>query len=204
MKNYKIKNAKLEEYNSIESPSFAKYSTQLINLAARTAQATRPSVVGKLSDLFPQYQRESENISIEGWKNWYLEKNPDAIEKATRKTYEKMQEYIRTLSQIDESVIREWVEDLVFNKTFLGLYVQEAIIKFLAEVQGETDYRLANSEEESRGIDGFVGNKAYSVKPMSYKEEASHLLEVIDAYMVYYKKERDGLDIEVEDDENNS
>lgn len=60
-------------------------------------------------------------------------------------------------------------------------------------------YRLATPEEESKGIDGYVGDTAYSVKPVSYKN-MTHLQEKIPVKMVYYVKTSDGLEIEIEED----
>ena len=205
MKKYKISNDKISIYNNIEIPVFPKYVTQLINLVAGTAQATRPCVVGQLSEMFPQYCKEcKEIINIDGWKKWYLSKMPYAIEISTRKIFLMMQQYKRAMDSIDYEMIRTWVEDLIFNKTFTGMFVQEAIIKYLGEEVEHQPSRMATPSEESRGIDGYVGDKAYSIKPNTYKEESKHLMEIIEACMVYYEKKKDGLNIEVEDNEDKS
>lgn len=60
------------------------------------------------------------------------------------------------------------------------------------------DYRLATPEEESKGIDGYVGKTAYSIKPDSYKI-MGNLPESIDVKMIYYTKKKTGLSIEVDD-----
>ena len=86
---------------------------------------------------------------------------------------------------------------LVIFKTFNGLYVQKAILASLAEKQCTT-YRLATPSEEAVGIDGYVGNIAYSVKPDTYKT-MGRLSETIDVKMIYYTKTKTGLKIEVED-----
>ncbi len=94
-------------------------------------------------------------------------------------------------------MVSDWVEDLVINKTFNGMYVQKAILAFLADQKGET-YRLATPEEESKGIDGYVGTTAYSIKPDTYKT-MDRLSEIIDVKMIYYTKTQTGLKIEVDD-----
>ena len=205
MKKYKITNSKINDYNNIDIPVFPKYATQLINLVAGTAQGTRPSVVGQLSEMFPEYRKECKGtISVEGWKKWYLRKMPGAIKNSTRKIALMMQQYKKAMESIDYDMIQAWVEDLVFNKTFTGMFVQEAIIKYLGEEVEHKPSRLSTPAEESKGIDGYVGKKAYSIKPNTYKEESKHLMEMIEAYMVYYEKKKDGLIIEVEDDEDKS
>lgn len=206
MREFKIKNDKLHLYNGVEIPVFPKYTTQLLNLVNGTAQATRPAVVGQLSDLFPAYVEEArkkgELVTLEGWKKWYLDRYSAVIEESTRKIALMMQQYRRAMDQIDNEMIRDWVEDLVITKTFTGMFFQEVIIKFLGEVDHKPS-RLSTPEEESKGIDGYVGDNAYSIKPTTYKNESKHLMEVIDAYMVYYEKPKDKkeLRIEVHDDD---
>ena len=57
---------------------FPLYTTQLINIANQNAQGTRPKVVGQMSELI----KKCPNKTYEGWKNWYLEKHPKAINNA--------------------------------------------------------------------------------------------------------------------------
>ncbi len=94
-------------------------------------------------------------------------------------------------------MVQRWVEDLIINKTFNGMYVQKAILASLADLK-DTDYRLATPDEEAKGIDGYVGGVAYSVKPDTYKT-MNRLSETIDVKMIYYTKTKTGLKIEVED-----
>ena len=94
-------------------------------------------------------------------------------------------------------MIKEWVIDLIVNKTFNGLCVQNSILAYLAEISKQK-YRLSLPDEESKGIDGFVGDIAYSIKPMTYKI-MDRLRENIDAKMIYYEKIKTGLKIEIEE-----
>ena len=57
------------------------------------------------------------------------------------------------------------------------------------------DWRLANVEEEARGIDGFVGDTPVQIKSSTYKLEA-RLGENIEIPIVYYDKKKDGISIE--------
>ena len=88
-------------------------------------------------------------------------------------------------------MVENWVEDLVVAKTFNGLYVQKAILASLAERKGTT-YRLATPDEESVGIDGYVGNVPYSIKPDTYKT-MRRLSETIAVKMIYYTKTKTGI-----------
>jgi len=162
---FTIKNEELTILNGSTSVNFPKYTSQLINWANQNAQGTRPKVVGQLSDLFPEYETASDNISLNGWREWYLERHPDAIKNATNKIYSQVTNLSEAIKLIDKDLVRKWVEDLVITKTYNGLYVQDAILSKLAEKSGNS-YRLAVPEEESQGIDGYVGNIPYSIKPI--------------------------------------
>ena len=195
--NFTIKNDDIQVLNGAESPSFPKYTSQLINWANQNAQGTRPVVVGQMSELFPEFMDSGAEMTIAGWREWYTEKYPDAFEKATEKIFAQVQNLREAIPLIDKEIVTRWVEDLVIYKTFNGLYVQKAILASLA-AKKNTTYRLATPEEEAKGIDGFVGRIPYSVKSDTYKT-IGRLSEAIDVKMIYYTKTKTGLKIEVEE-----
>ena len=194
---YTLKNELIENFNESKSFSFPKYTSQLINWANQNAQGTRPVVVGQMSELFPEFMNSGMEITIENWRKWYTEKYPEAFENATDKIFAQVQNLRNAIPLIDREMVEKWVQDLVINKTFNGMYVQKAILASLAERRGTT-YRLATPEEESMGIDGYVGEVPYSVKSDTYKT-MGRLSETIDVKMIYYSKTKTNLKIEVED-----
>ena len=194
---YNLKNESIEGYNNSENYSFPKYTSQLINWANQNAQGTRPKVVGQMSELFPEFVSKTEHVAIEYWKRFYIMHHPDAFNEATDKIYAQIENLRQAIQLIDRDMVQKWVEDLIINKTFNGMYVQKAILASLADLK-DTDYRLATPDEEAKGIDGYVGGVAYSVKPDTYKT-MSRLSETIDVKMIYYSKTKTGLKIEVED-----
>ena len=189
----KISTEEIREYLDIETPEFPKYVAPLINLANQYAQGTRPKVVGQMSELIQEFEGDT----LSDWEEWYLEKKPDAIKNATRKILEKLDEFRDALSKIDESVVEQWVSDLVIVKTFAGLRFQEAILKKGAQLKG-VDYRRANPDEEAKGIDGYIGDVPISIKPYTYKAKSS-LPEHINAKIIYYRKVDDGIEVDFDD-----
>ena len=188
---FKIKNEEIRRLIEIESPEFPKYATQILNLANRDARATRPEVVGQMSELIKEYTGRT----LKEWEEWYLERYPDAIDKATNKILDMINNFKDVIDQIDRSMIRQWVRDLVIVKTFIGLRFQEAVLKKIAEQFG-MKYRLSMPEEERKVIDGYIGDVPVSLKPITYKHEEM-LPEKIDVYIVYYEKQKDGLNISI-------
>lgn len=89
--------------------------------------------------------------------------------------------------EIDEEMVRRWVNDLVLYKTYVGLERnEEAIFEKLAEEYG-CEYERSTSEEESKGIDGYLGDQPVSIKPDTYRQMSS-LQEDIQAPIVYYEE----------------
>ena len=189
-----IKNEELLELNESSTPQFPKYTSQLINLANQNAQGTRPKVVGQLSELFQEYQKNTDEISIDTWKKWYLSKYSKAIEDATNRIYEQIQNLKNAITLIDRDMIQKWVEDLIITKTYNGLYIQKAIFSKIAKIK-QKDFRLAKTEEEAIGIDGYIDNVPYSIKPDTYKT-MSRLSESIEVKIIYYTKTKSGIEIE--------
>jgi probable type-2 restriction enzyme mthZI len=190
LKKIKIKNREIEQLSNAAIYSFPKYTTMLINQVNKTAHGTRSKVVGQMSELIQKFDGQT----LEEWIEWYNKEQPNAVEAATEKIYNQFKKLKAAVMLIDKDLIREWVKDLVYTKTFCGLKVQQAIISFIAGKLGKT-WKLANKKEEGKGIDGYIGETAVQIKSVTYKME-KHLNEVIDVVFIYYEKKKDGLNIE--------
>lgn len=186
----KIDNATIEVWSGAYPYLFPKYTTQIINLLNSNAQGTRPAVVGQLSDLIQEFPGKT----LDDWVLWYAKQKPGAVDAATDRIFNMYQQMSKAFASINREMIEAWVKDLVYNKTFCGLKFQSAIIKFLAD-KYKVRWRLANKKEESKGIDGFVGNVPIQIKPSSYKQEF-RLLEDFEVSIVYYEKRKDGIFLE--------
>src|SRR4030042_1877836 len=117
MKTLKISNNDILTLIEADVSTFPKYATQLINLANQNAQGTRPAVVGQMSELIQEFTGKS----IIEWEKWYIERYPDAIEKATQKVIEMVNNFRKAIDKIDDKMIQNWIKDLVIIKTFIGL-----------------------------------------------------------------------------------
>jgi len=190
---FKIKNNELIEEISGEAKQFPKYTTQIINLANQNSQGTRPKVVGQLSNLIQKCPHKE----YEKWREWYLQQKPEAIENATNKIFPMIEELKKAINKIDKKMVKEWVKDLVIDKTFIGLKFQEAILKRVAKLK-KTTYNLSNPQEESKGIDGFIGDTPVSIKPITYKAK-DMLKERIEVKFIFYDKKKDGINVDISD-----
>lgn len=167
-----------------------KYTGQILNITNRNAQGTRPKIVGQMSELIMKFPGKN----LAEWKKWYTKEYPNALKEATDKVWPMIGKMKVAISKIDRAMVEDYIKDLVIVKTFAGLKFQEAILKKVAEIKNEP-YRLASPADESRGIDGYIGNRAVSIKPETYKKEAQ-LAEKIQGTLIYYSKTSNGLSVE--------
>ena len=190
MPKIKIENDELTQDLVGKTIEFPKYTTQLMNLANSNAQGTRPRVVGQMTELIQEFGGKK----YDDWVIWYQQQMPNAINNATDKIYSMIQNLQTAITLIDRNMVEKWAKDLILTKTFVGLCFQESILKKIASMK-HTSYRLATPEEESTGIDGYVGDVPVSVKPLTYKTKKMYG-EQIEAYIIYYDKKKDGITIE--------
>jgi len=193
MMKLKIPNSEAQELLSGKTYSYPKYATQIMNLANQNAQGTRAKIVGQMSDLIQEF----EGTALAEWEKWYLESHPDAIDNATEKVYAMVTLFKDAILKIDKETVRQWIEELVVVKTFSGLKFQEAILKKIS-LYFKKPYRLAKPDEESKGIDGFIGDKPISIKPMTYKTKMG-LSETINVPIVFYDKKKSEIVIEFDE-----
>lgn len=193
MRTIKISNSEILSLLEKGPVTFPKYATQILNLANQNAQGTRPAVVGQMSELIKEFK----GTKLKDWEEWYLKKHPEAIQKAAEKISEMLEHFKEVMTKIDKEMVELWVRDLVIVKTFVGLKFQEAILKRVAD-NFKVSYRLAEPEEESQGIDGFIDNIAISIKPHTYLTKKS-ISEKIDVPIIYYEKIKDGVRVTFDD-----
>ena len=195
MPKFKISNEYISKCNVAELPEYPKYTTQVINLANQNAGGTRPRNVGQLSELLPEYLSSRGEKSLTGWKEWYIKRYPDAVDNAVDKIWAQVCNLRNCMDYIDKSMVKAWVEDLIFVKTFNGLYYQKAILQKISELE-EKPFRLADPYEEAMNIDGFVGDTAYQIKPDTYDYMKYEVHEEIPCTVVKYRKTSTGIEVE--------
>ena len=105
-----------------------------------------------------------------------------------------IENFKEAINKIDKEIVKKWVDDLVIDKTFIGLKFQEAILKRIAKMKNKS-YRLSTPQEESKGVDGFIGELPVSIKPITYKIK-DMLNEQIEVKIIFYEKKKDGINVD--------
>jgi hypothetical protein len=187
---FTISNEEIAEEFVGDTKIFPKYTTQILNLCNQNAQGTRPSVVGQMSELVQECPYETYGE----WRQWYLSRKPNAIADASQRIKTMVGNLRAAIVLIDDNMIKTWVEDLVIAKSFTGLHFQQAILSRVAKMK-RTTFRIARPDEESKGIDGYIGQEKVSIKPETYKSKLG-LPESIRIPIIYYEKLKDGVRVD--------
>jgi len=170
-----------------------KYIGSVINLGNSFSQATRPKHVGQMSELIQKFRDESVDHDVTAWESFYDEKvGSEKIQDASKKIWQCVQQIKENLNQLTEEDVYEWTKDLIIDKTHSGLQIQLNVLK---KISNGLPYRLATTEEESQGIDGYVGDEAVSIKPKTYMNHPASNIEKIPHRIVYYTNGNAGLKV---------
>jgi hypothetical protein len=102
----------------------------------------------------------------------------------------------KVLNNLKENDVREWTEDLLFNKSYKWFFLQKKIIEHIAD-EFWFNYEHWNSINETEGIDWFLiyptsrKRIALQIKPISFKAQQSGDSFNKDILFVYYKERKD-------------
>ena len=99
--------------------------------------------------------KEFDGKTITEWIEWYSERYPNAVDNATEKIWDMYETMKGAFNAITKDMVENWVKDLVYGKTYCGIRFQTAIISAIAN-QLNKDWREANPDEETKGIDDLI------------------------------------------------
>ena len=140
-----------------------KYSTQLLNLAGQNSQCFAAKRVGSMKELWLEFVATEVPDTLENWEAFYVDRmGTDVLDEATVRLYGMVSKM--GLSNIDEKMCADYVREVVYNKTHFG-YGGEAMAIAVTAEYFDLPYRFSNAEEESQGIDGWIGEYPVQVKP---------------------------------------
>jgi hypothetical protein len=185
----KIKREELRGKQMGEIFDFPEYTGELIQLANRKAKGTQRKVMGKTDEMIERFDGKS----YEEWRAWYEAERPGAIDQATDKIFDSVKKMARAMDKLDREMVRKWVLESVLKRTYASSRVQEVILKKIADIKNEP-CRLPDEAEQGQGIDGFVGDQAFRIRPVShyFKPPAE---PPADWETVYFEKIKDGLKV---------
>lgn len=143
---------------------FPLYSKPILNIATQNSQATKVKLVGSMKDQWTQFMATG-GRSVEEWETWYMANGgADKIKKATDKLYEMLNKMPLDHAVFTRELAELYILDLVINKTHYGMSGEYHSVLAVARHFG-ADYRFSTPEEETQGIDAWLGDCPVQVKP---------------------------------------
>jgi len=140
-----------------------KYSTQFLNLAGQNSKCFSANRVGSMKELWLEFGETGVPDTLENWETFYVDRmGTDGLDEASEKLYGMIQKM--GVPWIDEQMCSDYVREVIYNKTHFGMGGEALAIAVAAEYF-ELPYRFSNAEEESQGIDGWIGEYPVQVKP---------------------------------------
>lgn len=153
-------------YLNVCTPSrrqWPKYSTQLLNIAAQNSQALRSKFVGSMKENWLDMKKSGIPGTLDNWIRYYNEKNGEnGIIDASKKTYNMVK--MMKIGGIDEDMCLDYIKEVIYNKTHMGMGGEEMAVEVVATHFG-LNHRFGTPEEESEGIDAWIGDCPVQVKP---------------------------------------
>jgi len=165
-----------------------KYTTYLLNPAINLSQSNRPRVVGQMSDIVEEFRKENPDGTFEDWVEFYYNEydGEERLNEALAMAYPMVERMRDAFEQIDEEMTHDYLRDLVLFKSYEGFDIEETILRKLGELY-DAEISKATAEDESKGIDGYIGEQPVQVKPVSYKD---NLQEQISVPIVFYDENK--------------
>lgn len=182
-----------KNYRGVVQPrrrTWPTYATQLMNIAGQNSQATRPKRIGSLKETWSKMRTAGIKGTLDNWTDYYNQTHGvDKLETAGNRIHEQLIKM--GIQWIDSGMCIEYVKETVYNKTHMGLGGEEMAIEVVAK-HFSKPFRFSTPEEESQGIDGWIGDKPVQVKPhdSAFKAHVHNHADQDKTLVVTYEKEK--------------
>ena len=121
MPKFKISNEYISKCNDTEISEYPKYTTQVINLANQTAGGTRPRNLSSPGE-----------ASLSGWKEWYNERYPDAVNNAVDSVWDQVNNLRDCMDYIDKHILSRIFNDTCSPLPILSIVDLDMFVAFIS------------------------------------------------------------------------
>jgi hypothetical protein len=166
------------------------YSTQILNIAGQNSRCFDAKKVGSMKESWLEFVKTGQPDTLENWENFQRAKiGEESLQWSADKLFDMVHNKMQIL-WITKEMCRDYIEEVIFNKTHFGMGGESAAIQ-AASKYFNLPFRFSNAEEESQGIDGWIGEYPVQVKPEdTYKK--GHVFNAADTektlVLTYEKK----------------
>jgi len=169
---------------------FPDLTSDLISFANHLSKATTRKKLGNPTSVIEEFKGKT----FEDWERFYEQRRPGALDTASREIFSAIEKLRKALELVDKELIRHWVEEAVLKRTYAAWRIQETILKHIAKLQGKT-FRQADDQESEAGIDGFIDERPFCVRPVSRYFKGPPEEQDAQVDVVYFEKAKRGLKV---------
>jgi hypothetical protein len=174
--------------------NFPLNTRPILNIATQNSKATWPKVVGSVKEFFTEFHALNQGKSVDDWEKFYYESKDglNKIQAATDKLFAYLNKMPLDHNVFTRNVAEDYILDLVINKTHYGMSGEYYAVLAAAK-HFELDYRFSTAEEETQGIDAWIGNKPVQVKPHDSvaKHHVRNVADVNKTLVITYEAKAD-------------
>lgn len=169
---------------------FPELTSDLIGFANHLSKATTRKKLGNPTSVIEEFKGKT----FEDWERFYEQERPGALDAASREIYSAIEKLREALGMVNEELIRHWVEEAVLKRTYAAWRIQETILKHIAKRQGKI-FRQANDQESEAGIDGFIDERPFCVRPVSRYFKGPQEEQDAQVEVVFFERDKRGLKV---------
>lgn len=167
----------------MQNIKFKKGVSTILNKCCQWTKVFSMHNIGCIKENFIDF-KEKDGQTLEQWQDYFSnEISSKKIEDMTNKVWSYLEEIKNNINELDKDDVKEYIEDVLFKKTFNGLNIEIEIIKEISN-KYNYEYKFSNHIDEREGIDGFINNIPIQIKPNTYKN--TNYWNTNKCYTVYY------------------
>jgi hypothetical protein len=168
-----------------------------LNNAVKYSSANQQSTVGKITEIYEEFEEEYPEGDFKDWRNYYYNhyNGRQRLDDATDKAYEMFLTIRAAIDDLDRDDVREFIEGLVLHGTYSNQNAREAIIQKLIDSRSECE-PLSPGEGPDR-CDLRWGDRYVSIQPEEMRSET--LFDRNNVIVFYFSKNKsdNGLTIDI-------
>lgn len=143
---------------------FPLYTKPILNIATQNSKATQVKLVGSMKEQWTKFMATG-GRSVDEWESWYMDNGGQKkIQAATDKLWEMLNKMPLDHAVFTRDLAEQYILDLVINKTHYGMSGEYHSVLAAAQYF-DKPHRFSTAEEESQGIDAWIGDYPVQVKP---------------------------------------
>lgn len=154
-----------KHYQGVAHPyrkTWPKYATQLMNIAGQNSKATNPKNIGSIKETWLQMRNQGTKGTLQNWTDFYNQKfGEEVLINAGTRIHNMLLKM--GIEWIDQDMCIEYTKEIVYNKTHMGMAGEEMALEATAKYF-DLPLRYSTTQEESQGIDGWIGDFPVQVK----------------------------------------